>query len=142
LPERFDDNWRLVVTAESTFVDTDILIDVARKVPRALDFWRRAEARGTVACSVISVFELLAGCRNIREQRMTLKNLDSMEITHVESGDSVQALQWYQSFHLAQGVGFLDCLIAAAAARLSCVVHTLNTKHFRLIPGLQAKRPY
>ena len=130
------------MTAERTFVDTDVLIDVARKVPRALDFWRRAETKGTLTCSVISVFEILAGCRNLREQRMTLGNLGSVEVVQVESGDSVQALQWYQSFHLTQGIGVLDCLIAAAAARLGCMVHTLNTKHFRVIPGLQVKRPY
>lgn len=130
------------MTAERTFVDTDVLIDVARKVPRALNFWRRAEAKGTVTCSVISVFEILAGCRNLREQRMTLRNLATVDVVQVESGDSTQALQWYQSFHLTQGIGFLDCFVAAAAARLGCLVHTLNTKHFRVIPGLQVKRPY
>jgi len=130
------------VTAEKTFVDTDVLIDVARKSPRALDFWRRAEAKGSMACSVISVFEILAGCRNAREQRMTLRNLATVDVVQVANGDSAQALQWYQSFHLTQGIGFLDCFIAVAAFRLGCAVQTLNTKHFRVIPGLQVKRPY
>jgi len=117
-----------VATQIRTFVDTDVLIDIARKNLRALDFWRRAEARSTMTCSVISVFELLAGCRNLREQRATLRSLATVEIVHVESGDSIQALQWYRSYHLSRGVGFLDCFVAAAARRLDCQVHTINTK--------------
>ena len=131
------------MAAESrAFVDTDVLIDIARKDHRALDFWRRAEARSTMTCSVISVFELLAGCRNLKEQRAMLRSLSTVDIVQVESGDSVQALQWYRSYHLSRGVGFLDCFVAAAARRLDCQVHTVNTKHFRAIPGLKIIRPY
>lgn len=131
-----------MATESRTFVDTDVLVDIARRNLRALDFWRRAEARSTMACSVISVFELLAGCRNLREQRATLKSLATIDIVQVESGDSIQALQWYRSYHLSQGIGFLDCFVAAAARRLDCQVSTLNRKHFRAIPGLRATRPY
>lgn len=130
------------MTAERTFVDTDILIGVARRAPRAFDFWQRAEERSTMTCSVISVFELLGGCRNRREQRDVLRDVARVDIVHVEGGDSRDALQWYREFHLAQGIGFLDCFIAAAAVRLGCTLHTLNTKHFRMVPGLHVKRPY
>jgi len=82
-----------VATDPRTFVDTDLLIDIARRNARAFDFWRRAEARSIMTCSVISVFELLAGCRNLSEQRATLRSLATVEIVQVESGDSVQALQ-------------------------------------------------
>ena len=58
-----------MATEPRTFVDTDVLIDIAKRNLRGLDFWRRAETRSIMTCSVISVFELLAGCRNIREQR-------------------------------------------------------------------------
>lgn len=131
-----------MATETRTFVDTDVLIDIARKNLRALDFWRRAEARSTMTCSVISVFELLAGCRNLREQRATLRSLATVEIVQVESGDSIQALQWYRSYHLSRGVGFLDCFVAAAARRLDCQVHTINTKHFTVIHDLKTMRPY
>jgi len=131
-----------VATELRSFVDTDVLIDIARKDARALDFWRRTEARSRMTCSVISVFELLVGCRDQREQRATLRSLATVEIVQVESGDSLQALEWYRSYHLSRGVGFLDCFVAAAARRLDCQVHTLNTKHFRAIPGLKTMRPY
>ena len=130
------------MTDQRTFIDTDILIDVARKDPRALGFWRRAEARSSMVCSVISVFDLLSGCRNLREQRATLRSLSTMEIVQVESGDSIQALEWYRSFHIPRGIGFLDCFVAAVARRLDFQVHTLNTKHFKAIPGLKVKHPY
>jgi predicted nucleic acid-binding protein len=131
-----------VATDPRTFVDTDVLIDIARKNARALDFWRRAEARSTTTCSVISIFELLAGCRNLREQRVTLRSLATVQIIQIESGDSVRALEWYRSYHLARGIGFLDCFVAAAARRLGCQIYTLNTKHFRAIPGVTIVRPY
>jgi predicted nucleic acid-binding protein len=131
-----------VATELRTFVDTDLLIDIARKNNRALEFWRRTEARSSITCSVISVFELLAGCRSLREQRTTLSSLSTVEIVQIESGDSVQDLQWYRSYHLSRGIGFLDCFIATAARRLDCPVHTSNSKHFRAIPGLKIMRPY
>lgn len=131
-----------MATEQRTFVDTDILIDVARKDRRALSFWRRAEARSTMSCSVISVFELLAGYRNMLEQRTTLRSLSTVDVVQVESGDSAQALEWYRFYHLSRGIGFLDCFIAAVGRRLDCEVHTLNTKHFTVIPGLRTKRPY
>jgi predicted nucleic acid-binding protein len=126
----------------ATELRTFVLIDIARKDNRALDFWRRAEARSTINCSVVSVFELLAGCRSLREQRTTVKSFSTVEIVQIESGDSIQGLQWYRSYHLSRGIGFLDCFIAAAARRLDCPVHTLNTKHFRPIPGLKIATPY
>ncbi len=95
-----------------------------------------------MTCSVISVFEILAGCRNLREQRVTLRSLSSIQIVQIESGDSVQALEWYRAYRLSRGIGFLDCLIGAAARRLDCEIHTLNTKHFRAITGLRILRPY
>ena len=131
-----------MATEPRTFIDTDILIDIARKDSRALDFWRRAEVRSTMTCSVISVFELLAGCRNLREQGATLRGLSTVAIVEVESGDSAQAFQWYRSYHLSRGIGFLDCMVAAAARRLDCQVHTLNARHFRTIAGLKVIRPY
>jgi predicted nucleic acid-binding protein len=107
-----------------------------------VDFWRRADARGTLTCSVISVFELLGGCRNLREQREVLKDIARVEVMQVESGDSTDALRWYRDFHLSRGLGFLDCFIAAAASRLGCTLYTLDVKHFRVVPGLHVKRPY
>jgi predicted nucleic acid-binding protein len=131
-----------VATESRAFVDTDVLIDIARKNARALDFWRRAEARSIMTCSVISVFELIAGYRNLREQRAMLRSLATVQVVQVESGDSIQALECYRSYHLARGIGFLDCFVAAAARRLGCQIHTLNTKHFTAIPGLRLLRPY
>lgn len=134
--------WRPVATGERTCVDTDILIGVARRTPRALAFWQRAEAHSTMTCSVISICELLAGCRNPREQRELLRDLARVEVVHVESGDSFDAFHRYQTYHLSQGIGFLDCFLVAAATRLGCALHTLNVKHFRVVPGLPVKRPY
>ena len=70
-----------------------------------------------MTCSVISLFELVAGCRNLQEQRGTIRSLATVDIIQIESGDSIEALQWYRSYHLSRGIGFLDCFIAAATRR-------------------------
>src|SRR5262245_49561541 len=46
LPVNSGREQRNVRNAETTLVDTDVLIDLARSVPRAVQFCRRAEMRG------------------------------------------------------------------------------------------------
>ncbi len=52
------------------------------------------------------------------------------------------AWQWYRQYHLGHGVGFLDCLIGAAAHEHGLLLYTLNAKHFRPLPGIQVQSPY
>lgn len=92
--------------------------------------------------SAVTVAELLAGCRNRAEQRLVQRTLAVLPVVHIEPDDSMWALEQYAALHLSRGVGFLDCLVAAAAARLRCAVHTLNEKHYRGLPGLRVERPY
>ena len=40
------------------------------------------------------------------------------------------------------GMGFLDCLIGAAAHQHGLVLYALNDRHFSPLPGLQVARPY
>ena len=52
-----------------TIVDTDILIDVARNTPEAVECLAGIQEHSVAAISVITQMELLAGCRNKAEQR-------------------------------------------------------------------------
>ena len=86
--------------------------------------------------------ELLAGCRNRREQDIVEKELALYPMIHISGAISQTALEWYRQFHLSHSVGFLDCLIGASAHHYGLTVCTLNDKHFRPLPDLTVERPY
>jgi predicted nucleic acid-binding protein len=123
-------------------LDTTILVDLARGDESATIWFRQHPAKTELAVSVISWFELLAGCRNRREELRLERMLGHFQVVPVVEKDCPLSLRWYRRFHLSDGVGALDCLIGAAAVRLGIPLLSANTKHFRKLPGLIAKRPY
>lgn len=92
--------------------------------------------------SVITYFELLAGCRNRREQRTVAREMRNYRLLLLTEDISRTALSWFERFHLSHGVGFLDSLIGATALHQDLTVATLNTKHFEPLPGIRVERPY
>ena len=122
-------------------LDTSILIDILRGQIAARN-WVDLLAQPTRMISVITGAELLAGCRNQREQRMVERELSLYTMTWVDENISQTAFDLYRRFHLSRGVGFLDCLIAATATQHGYRLATLNLKHFTALPGVQAERPY
>lgn len=94
------------------------------------------------AISVITAAELVAGCRSRQEQRIVEKELTSYEVIWDSETISQLAWSWYRQFHLSHGMGFLDCLIGAAACQYGLTLCTLNDRHFEPLPGLEVKRPY
>ena len=71
--------------------------------------------KGELAYSVITAAELLAGCRNRREQELVEKEIALYPMVYISGPISVTAWEWYRQFHLSHGAGFLDCLIGASA---------------------------
>ena len=60
---------------------------------------------------VVTYFELLAGCRNRREQRIVSREMRNYHLLFLTEDISRTALSWYTRFHLSHGVGFLTlCL--------------------------------
>lgn len=127
-----DTNWLL---------DTSILIGILRGQVSARS-WVDALALPTRHVSVISSAELLAGCRNQREQRTVERELNLYNVVWIDESISQAALDFYRRFHLSHGVGFLDCLIAATALQHGLRLATLNLRHFAMLPGVQAECPY
>jgi predicted nucleic acid-binding protein len=91
---------------------------------------------------VISYFELLAGCRNRREQQIVAREMRMYRLLLLTERGSRTALSWYRRFSLSHGVGFLDTLIGATALHNGLVLATLNDKHFEPLAGLRVERPY
>jgi predicted nucleic acid-binding protein len=124
----------------SRLLDTSVFVDYLRGGETA-KAWI-SESSMELAFSVVTVAELLAGCRNRREQEVIEKELALYPMVHLSGAISQTALEWYRQFHLSNGVGYLDCLIGASAYHYGLVICTLNDKHFRPLPELKVERPY
>jgi predicted nucleic acid-binding protein len=122
-------------------LDTSVFIDYLRGSETA-KAWMNTFPAGELAYSVVTAAELLAGCRNRREQDSVEKELSLYPMVHISGAVSQTALEWYRQFRLSHGVGFLDCLIGASAHHYGLTVCTLNDKHFHPLPGLRVERPY
>jgi predicted nucleic acid-binding protein len=122
-------------------IDTSIFIDYLRgnEVTRA---WMGNFSTGELAYSVVTAAELLAGCRNRREQDLVERELALYPMVHVSGAISFAAWEWYRQLRLSHGTGFLDCLIGASAHHYGLIICTLNDRHFRPLPEIQVERPY
>ena len=121
-------------------VDTDVMIDLWRGYAPAGE-WLRSLPEAP-AVSVITVLELLRGCRNRREQAAVEQLFQQMPVLYLDEPSCVLAVDYFRAFYLKQGLGILDALIAASAASHGLVLCTFNEKHYRGLPELQIVRPY
>ena len=122
-------------------LDTDVLVEILRGRPEAAS-WLETQGSQIVGLPVLVCMEILQGARNRREQQQIVEQIRRYAWIHLERPDSEQALTWFETYHLSHNVGIMDCLIASLAARLGLPLYTFNTKHYRAIPGLDARSPY
>jgi predicted nucleic acid-binding protein len=110
-------------------IETTILVDLLRGKEEAIT-WVNGITLHARWVSVITYLELLAGCRNRREQRTVAREMRQYQLLHLTEEISRTALAWFERFHLSHGVGVLDSLIGAAALthhliRLSAPLSTI-----------------
>ncbi|RLC78819.1 MAG: VapC toxin family PIN domain ribonuclease [Chloroflexi bacterium] len=118
-------------------LDSDVMIEILRNNPKAIQ-WLLTQRGKAIGLPVIVRMELVRGARNRQEQRTIVRELDKYETVHLETGDTIKALKWFEDFYLSHGLGIMDCLIAAPAVRLRRPLYTFNVRHYRVIPGLDA----
>jgi predicted nucleic acid-binding protein len=121
-------------------VDTDVLIDVQRGHPPALQWFSGLTSLPAVPGFV--VLELVQDARNAREVRQALKLVAPLQIVWPTDVDCARALSNFTAYHLSHGLGLLYALIAACAVGLSATLYTFNDKHYQVVPGLVTARPY
>lgn len=122
-------------------LDTTILVDLLRGSTKARAFVNRIPLEER-SLSAVTIAELVEGCRNRRELSVLDQEIRLYSIVWISPAQSQLAARWHRPFRLSKGVGYLDCLIAAAAISASTSLATLNDKHFRVLPGLVVLRPY
>jgi len=70
--------------ASSTIVDTDIIIDVGRGIPEAVNCLQRLQSSSRLAISVVTQMELIVGCTNKSELRTLEKFLQQFDVIRID----------------------------------------------------------
>jgi predicted nucleic acid-binding protein len=120
-------------------VDTDIFIWCLRGNSKAVEALEKLPSRRT---SVITRMELMQGCRDKKEHNLLRSFFRDSEVEVIQLSAEIgfRADTWMEQFHLSNGVGVADCLIAATAAALGLPLLTGNPRHFRCFPTLEVHK--
>ncbi len=121
-------------------VDTDVLIDVWRGHPPAVEWFAGCSELPHVSGFV--VMELLQDARDREQLRKALKLLEPLPLVWPTETECARALSDFVSYRLSHGLGLLDALIAATAIGHRAALYTFNVKHYRFLPELQVEQPY
>lgn len=117
-------------------IDTDILIDAARKVSQAVERIAAEAQRATPAVSSITRKELLVGCRDKVELGQILKFLQRFRVEVITPAIDSTADRLLETYCLSHGLMIPDALIAATALECACPLLSKNQKDFRFIEDL------
>ncbi len=121
-------------------LDTDILIDIQRNHRPAINWFATLNEPPCVPGFVI--MELIQDARNAQEVNAAMKLVAPLPIIWPTASDCSRALLEFSRFHLSDGLGLLDALIAACVIGQSATLYTFNVKHYRVVPGLTIEQPY
>jgi predicted nucleic acid-binding protein len=121
-------------------LDTDILIDIQRGYPPAIDWFRDLDELPSVPGLV--VMELIQNSQNKQKVQEVLKLVAPLPVVWMTETDCVQALSNFMTYHLSDRLGLIDSLIAACAVGQDATLCTFNVKHYRVVPNLVISQPY
>lgn len=122
-------------------IDSDILIDLLRYKPEAIE-WANSIGSYKPGIASIAWMEVVRGATDRTKRDQTIKFLKQFRVIHYESSDSFWAMHQMAQYHLSHGVGLADVMIGAIAVRLHVPIYTRNVKHYSPLTGVQAIRPY
>ena len=121
-------------------VDTDVLIDVQRGHAAAIAWF--ASLKELPAIPGFVAMEMVQDAHNRQQVDRALRLIKPLPIVWPTPADCARALDSFVAFHLSDGLGLLDALIASCAVGLNAPLCTFNTKHYRVVPGLVLEQPY
>lgn len=123
-------------------LDTDVLVDVARRFPPAIQWLGNAEATVEYFISGFTAMELIAGCDNQRRLQATRKILSRYTVLWLTPEECSEAMVLFERFHLSHNAGLIDTLVGYTAIVHAMPVATFNNKHFRFLPRIEIVEPY
>lgn len=121
-------------------LDTDVLIDIQRGHVPAIAWFANLSEVPSIPGFV--VMELIQDAQNKQQVRKVLQLVAPLPVIWPAETDCARALSDFTAYHLSHRVGLIDALIAACAIGHGFVLCTFNTKHYRVIPGLNIEQPY
>jgi len=122
-------------------VDTDVVVDCLRGTAPSREWLQRTSTEALGLPGVVAM-ELLIGCRNRAEIQHLQRFLDTFSIVWPDASEFARAYELLAEHRLTSGLGIPDCLVAAMALVRKARIYTFNSKHFRVIPGVDAQEPY
>ena len=121
-------------------LDADVLVDVQRGHPPAVAWFAGPEELPAVPGLVI--MELVQNAHDRRRVQKVLKLVAPLSVIWPNETDGQRALDLFAVYHLSNGLGLVDALIASCAIGRSATLCTFNFNHYQAIPGLALLRPY
>lgn len=116
-------------------IDSDVVIDYLRAVSEAESFIEGLEGR--ICLSAITVAELYQGVREGRERKQLEVFFQCFQILPISKEIAEMGGLYRRDFRKSHRIGLADALIAATATVFDLTLHTLNTKHYPMIEGIQ-----
>jgi len=123
-------------------LESTVLVDLSRQDELARVYVDVERKAGVVKVSIVSNMELIIGCRNKAEVQKTEKFLADYDVLDVTPLIGRKAYELISRFSKSHGLVIPDALIAATALVENAVLVTLNIRHFSMIEGLRAEKPY
>lgn len=117
-------------------IDSDIMVDFARKDAKAIEFLESALREGVAKISAVSHMELIVGCRNKRELAALERFIGRFNRVDLSPSISVRATDLLRQYRSSHGLMIPDAMIAATALLEDEPLATRNHRHFRFIEGL------
>jgi predicted nucleic acid-binding protein len=122
--------------ASSTIVDTDIIIDVGRGIPEAVNCMQELKSTSRLAISVVTQMELIVGCANKSELRTLEKFLQQFDVITIDPPISDKAVDLLRLYRLSHCLLIADGLIAATAIIWNYPFISKNQRDYRFIQSL------
>jgi len=118
-------------------IDTDILIDVARKVKEAVDRLDEEEQTSALGTSIVVQMELIVGCRNKEELNKLNRFLKRFQIVDLNDSIGKKSVELLNRYRLSHGLLIADSLVAATALTMDIPLLSKNQRDYRFIEGLK-----
>jgi predicted nucleic acid-binding protein len=122
--------------ASSTIVDTDIIIDVGRGIPEAVNCMQELKSTSRLAISIVTQMELIVGCANKSELRTLEKFLQQFDVITIDPIISDKAVDLLRLYRLSHCLLIADGLIAATAIIWNYPFISKNQRDYRFIQSL------
>jgi predicted nucleic acid-binding protein len=123
--------------AQLILIDTDVLIDVGRKIDIAVASLQRVEEAAVPGISIITQMELMVGCQNKKEFLVLENFLQGFEIISLNKTIGNKSVELLRQYRLSHSLLIADSLIAATAISIDSPFLTKNQKDYQFIRGLK-----